>query len=110
MTKDIIDPTVFEELCAAMGEDFARELAATFLDDAENMFAELKGSVKNQDADTYRRAAHSIKSNAQTFGAITLSERARDIELSGEIDGAAVDVLRATFDQTATALTGLLNG
>ena len=110
MTEEFVDTSVFEELADAMGADFAEELVVTFLGDAENMFGDLARSVTDQDEDGYRRAAHSIKSNAQTFGAVPLAEQARDMELSGAIDRAAVDALRATFDATATALKGLLNG
>ena len=35
------------------------------------------------DADGFRRAAHSIKSNSQTFGALALGALARDLELQG---------------------------
>lgn len=110
MTQDLIDPSVFEELQEAMGPDFAAELLDTFLGDAANMFADLDQAAAEGDPDGYRRAAHSIKSNAQTFGAQVLGDQAREMELSGEIDPAAVTALRATFDTTARALEGLKDG
>ncbi|WP_370400359.1 Hpt domain-containing protein [Sulfitobacter sp. JB4-11] len=105
MTDDLIDHSVVADLSDAMGADFANELIVTFLNDAPNMFSELKDAVARQDADAYRRAAHSIKSNAQVFGANALADQARDIEL-GELSDSttAVDRLESTFDQTAVAL------
>ncbi len=110
MTQDLIDPTVFEELQEAMGPEFAIELLDTFLSDAVNMFADLEKASADQDADGYRRAAHSIKSNAQTFGAAQLGHQARDMELSGTIDATAILALQKTFDETAQALGALKDG
>jgi len=66
--------------------------------------------VAAQDADAYRRAAHSIKSNAQVFGANALADQARDMELAGiENNEATVGPLEATYAQTAAALAGILD-
>lgn len=104
MTQNLIDPSVFQELQEAMGAEFAAELLHTFLGDASNMFAELENAVAAQDAVAYRRASHSLKSNADTFGALAMADQARTMELSGEIDAAAATALRTTFDATAQAL------
>ncbi|WP_171101831.1 Hpt domain-containing protein [Ruegeria sp. HKCCD7255] len=109
MTQDLIDPTVFEELQEAMGPEFATELLDTFLNDAANMFDSLEQAALAQDPDGYRRAAHSIKSNAQTFGATALADQARTIELAGTINTTAIEPLRAMFEETATALKGLID-
>ncbi|WP_299880361.1 Hpt domain-containing protein [uncultured Sulfitobacter sp.] len=110
MTDSLIDQAVLDDLCDAMGDDFAAELVTTFLGDAPNMFADLRTAAADQDADGYRRAAHSIKSNAQVFGAKALADQARDMEL-GSLSDAAVQVpaLEATFEQTAAALRSLLD-
>ena len=55
-----------------MGAEFAAELVATFLDEAPGMVAELKAAAAGGDADAFRRAAHSLKSNASVFGAAAL--------------------------------------
>lgn len=111
MTPELMDTGAVAELCETMGADFAAELVATFLSDAPNMFAELEQAVSDKDANAYRRAAHSIKSNAQVFGAAALADQARDMELAElTADSAtAVIALQATFDLTATALKGLLD-
>ncbi len=107
--NDLIDPSVFEELQDAMGEDFAAELLDTFLTDAANMFAELSQAVLTKDADVYRRASHSLKSNAQTFGATALEAKAREMELSDVIDADAAVTLQTLFNKTAVQLENLLN-
>lgn len=109
MTQNLIDGSVFEELAESVGEDFAAELVSTFLSDAQTMFESLNQAVADQDEDGYRRAAHSIKSNAQTFGATQLATQAREIELAGVFDAAAVSKLRATYDSTAAVLEGLVD-
>ncbi|MEM9605613.1 MAG: Hpt domain-containing protein [Pseudomonadota bacterium] len=101
-----VDPTVFAELSEAMGEDFARELLDTFLADASTLFAELQRAVDAADAAGYRRASHTLKSNALTFGAVALAEQARDMEHAGVPDGAAVAAAQALFDASAVALRG----
>lgn len=110
MTQNLIDPALYQELQEAMGAEFAAELLDTFLGDAKNMFADLQNAVEAADVDGYRRASHSIKSNAQTFGAEVLASDARTMELSGAIDPDAANSLQATFDKTAVALKGLKNG
>ena len=108
MSQDLIDPKAFEDLAESMGADFAAELVDTFLSDANNMFAQLKSALAEPDMDAYRRAAHSIKSNAQTFGAGPLADAARNIEMSGAPDGNAVVALEDLWSQTSTALKGLI--
>ncbi|MEL6452644.1 MAG: Hpt domain-containing protein [Pseudomonadota bacterium] len=111
MTADLIDTATYAELCDAMGDAFAAELATTFLDDAPNMFADLKQGAADGDADAFRRAAHSIKSNAEIFGATALTAAARDMELSGLTDtsAASIPALEAVYADTAAALGALLN-
>lgn len=110
MTTPQIDASVFTELSDAMGADFVAELVTTFLDDAANMFAALKTAAADGDADGYRRAAHSIKSNADIFGATILANQAREMELSGlPRDIAPVSELESTYNETAEALRNLLN-
>ncbi len=87
MTSDVIDRTVYDELKGAAGAEFVVELANTFLEEAPGMFAELRIALDTGDADGFRRAAHSIKANANIFGAHTLAAPARELELM-EMSGA----------------------
>lgn len=110
MTEPLIDPQVLAELSDAMGAEFAAELVATFLSDAPNMLSDLKTAAETGDADSYRRAAHSIKSNAETFGATLLARQARDMELSGLGEEAPpIPALEATYARTALALEAHVN-
>ena len=110
MTEPLIDPSVYADLCDAMGDEFAAELVTTFLGDAPNMLADLRQAADQGDADGYRLAAHSIKSNADVFGACALASQAREIELAGLAPGASpVPALEATYVQTAKALGDMLH-
>ena len=80
----IIDQAIFEELKQMSGEDFINELIDTFLEDAPKMIAEIKSALDAKDAETFRRAAHSMKSNANTFGATQLAALAKELEMLGK--------------------------
>jgi HPt (histidine-containing phosphotransfer) domain-containing protein len=84
MTQETIDAATFKALQEAAGADFVTELVATFLDDeAPAMMAEIESALAAGDAERFRRMAHSLKSNSNTFGAVALGLAARDLELSG---------------------------
>ena len=84
MTNNLLDATIFNELKDTTGAEFVEELVTTFLEEVPGMIAELKSAKETSDEDAFRRAAHSIKSNANVFGAVSLSELARRLELEGE--------------------------
>lgn len=110
-----IDQAVFAELRAATGTEFAAELVTTFLEEAPIMLAELRNAHSNRDADRFRRAAHSLKSNASTFGAVQLAGLARTLELDGPATEtahaiAALDALDAEYERAAAALKDIAHG
>ena len=107
MTEPTIDAATFAELEAAAGADFARELIATFLEEAPLMLAELRGTLAAGNADAFRRAAHSLKSNSLTFGALTLGAMARELELKGLSGDAPLHALAGEYARAAAALTAL---
>jgi HPt (histidine-containing phosphotransfer) domain-containing protein len=115
MTTVVIDPDVFGELREAAGADFVGELIDTFAEEAPGMFAALRAARATDDGDGFRRAAHSLKSNANTFGAIGLGARARELELAGLAadtvsDDAAIIALEAAYDEAIVALRVLRDG
>ena len=111
MNQATIDMAVFSELQEAAGAEFVAELVATFFEEAPAMLAELRAAQAAGNADTFRRAAHSLKSNSNTFGATRLGEMARDIELGALFtDSAPVDALDAEFQRAAAALRELTRG
>jgi HPt (histidine-containing phosphotransfer) domain-containing protein len=108
MSEAAIDPTTFAELQAAAGEDFVKELVDTFLEEAPAMLDALRSAYAAGDADAFRRAAHSLKSNLNTFGALALAAKARELELNGPPAGtAALDELAEGYAGVAAALKGL---
>ena len=111
MTTPAIDMPTFTELQETAGADFVAELVGTFLEEAPRMLAELRRALAAQSADAFRRAAHSLKSNSNTFGATRLGEMARELELGGLATGAApLDALDAEYERVARALTDLGRG
>ena len=112
MTNATIDRTIFEELEATAGADFIRELVETFLSEAPGMLAELRRSLSANDAERFRRAAHSLKSNSNTFGASALAAMAKHLELGGfgaarEDTGEPLAALSAEYERVARALREL---
>lgn len=109
MSGAALDPAAYAELQSAMGAEFAAELLETFLAEAPAMLAELRRAAAAGDVDGFRRAAHSIKSNAGLFGATALADMARDMELGG-LTTAAPDAIEAEFGRAGADLRGLLHG
>jgi HPt (histidine-containing phosphotransfer) domain-containing protein len=100
-----LDPAIFRQLQETTSTDFARELVDTFLEDAPQMLGELHSAWQAQSADRFRRAAHSLKSNALTFGAADLAIRARDLENAGlPADAAPLQALQGSYEAAAAAL------
>jgi histidine phosphotransfer protein HptB len=112
MTQSTIDPATFAELQETAGAEFVGELVDTFLAEAPLMLDELRSALAAGDADRFRRAAHSLKSNSNTFGAVPLGALARQLELSGLAHALAagtgpLDALAAEYARVATALKEL---
>jgi HPt (histidine-containing phosphotransfer) domain-containing protein len=111
MTTPAIDRTVFNELQDTAGADFVTELVAEFFEQAPLMLAELRDAWATGSADRFRRAAHSIKSNAMTFGAASLGAMARELELGGlPADSTTLAALCVEYDRAAAALKELCHG
>ena len=83
MTAPAIDRATFEALEQTTGAEFVLELIDTFLQEAPSMLNDLRDALAAKDADKFRRTAHSLKSNSNTFGALALGAMARDLELGG---------------------------
>jgi HPt (histidine-containing phosphotransfer) domain-containing protein len=110
MVEETIDRAAFASLQETAGTEFVRELVGTFLDEAPRMLDDLRDALTNEDAERLRRAAHSLKSNANTFGAAALARLARELELGGMMfarGSAALDDLTGEYRRVAQALTEL---
>jgi HPt (histidine-containing phosphotransfer) domain-containing protein len=115
MDESVIDKTVYAELQETAGAEFVADLVDTFIEEASGMLAELRSARDDNHADRFRRAAHSLKTNSQTFGAMRLGALARDLELKGldtdpARDTAAIAALEAEYTQAAAALKALRDG
>jgi HPt (histidine-containing phosphotransfer) domain-containing protein len=107
-----IDVPTFGRLQETAGADFVAELVATYLDEAPKMLAALRSALAAGDTASFRRAAHSLKSNSLTFGAMTLGALARELETSADDvvarkDAAPLDALAAEEARVADALREL---
>ena len=108
MTASTIDPHTFDELQANAGADFVAELVDTFGEEAPPLVAEMRSALGAGAADRFRRAAHSIKSNSSTFGAVRLTALARDLELGGlPADASGIDALDRELGSALVALRAL---
>ena len=110
-----IDLATFRALQETAGADFVAELVDTFAAEAPPMLAELRSARAAGDAERFRRAAHSLKSNCNTFGALALGAQARALELQGldadaARDRSAIDAIEADCGRVAVALKGLARG
>jgi len=111
----LIDLNVFTALQESAGADFVIELVDTFLEEGPLMLAELRAAWDADDADTFKRTAHSLKSNGQTFGALGFAALARTLELDGLAaakargDVALLTIERA-YGEIAAELQELVHG
>ena len=115
MDESVIDPAVYEELEDTAGAEFVAELVDTFLEEASGMLAELRSARAGNHAERFRRAAHSLKSDSNTFGAVRLAALARELELKGldadpTRDTVALAALEVEYTRAAAALKDLRDG
>lgn len=91
----MIDRDAIRALQEIVGGDRADviELISCFLDEAPRIFDSMVAAASAGDAETVRRSAHSLKSNARDMGAGELSSRCASLEhdLAGQasLDGLA---------------------
>ena len=114
MSESTIDLATFDALKESAGGEFVLELVDTFLVEAPAMLGDLRSALAANDADRFRRAAHSLKSNSMTFGALTLGAMAKSLELGGiapvqQANGEPLDRLADEYTGVAQALSELRN-
>ena len=107
----LIDQVTFNELKQMSGADFINELIDAFLDDAPNMIQNMYIALDTKDVESFRRNAHSLKSNANTFGATELGALAKELEMMGKENnlevGNRLEVLSEMFGKVAEELRGM---
>jgi histidine phosphotransfer protein HptB len=107
----VINKATFEELKQMSGDDFINELIDAFLEDAPNMISAMQTALGAKDVEAFRRNAHSLKSNANTFGATELAALSKELEMMGKENnlevGNRLEVLKDAYAQVAEELKGL---
>jgi HPt (histidine-containing phosphotransfer) domain-containing protein len=98
--SDPVDRTVLDGLLDSLGGDkeFLTELLQTYLEDSPRLLAAMRTALLAGNAEDFRRAAHTLKSNSASFGAMTLSRLARALEelgKAGTLASAAADLAQA---------------
>ena len=99
----VLDSRALDELRANVGGDpeFVAELIDEFLEDAPRQLESLRTAASAGDAEAARRAAHTLKGNARTFGAAELAARCLEAEsAAAEGDLATVHVRADTIAES----------
>jgi len=92
-------------LVEEMGAEDAAALIESFLDETPKLLAAMKEGASRGNAKQVSDAAHTLKSNAQLFGALALADHCRRVEAgqAGPLDAAAREA-QALFDAAKPAL------
>jgi CheY-like chemotaxis protein len=112
MSDSVIDKSTIDNLRATTDAEFVAEMIDTFLEDSPQLMAEMRQALKDGNAEAFRRAAHSLKSNASSFGANELAAMAKQLEMMGksaDLNGAddLLDKLADQYAQVEKALRAL---
>jgi CheY-like chemotaxis protein len=97
--REAIDTASLVRLLDGTGgdTDFVGELIEQFLNDAPGLVDAARKGLAVGEVDDVRRAAHTLKSNAATFGARDLADRSRELEdvaKQGALDDAETRIER----------------
>ena len=99
----VIDLKLFNSTKDAVGDDYIGEMIDTFLDDALVQIRQMQDALAVKDVDSFRRAAHSLKSSAGAFGAVELVNLAYELEMLGRGNnlevGNRIEVLKDAFEE-----------
>lgn len=114
---DVLDNRVLDDLRESVGGDqaFVAELIDELLADAPVQLAALREATAGGDAETARRAAHTLKGNGRTFGAVefaSLCQEAEAAAATGDLDVVAqrLDAIDTSWEQVRPALGAAREG
>jgi HPt (histidine-containing phosphotransfer) domain-containing protein len=99
--QDMIEQAAFNELRDQVGTDFLIELIDTYCLETQELIEKLRLALAAQDAATFGRLAHSIKSSSASLGALNLSQQARELEMLGKAND--LEAARPKLEQLAAA-------
>jgi CheY-like chemotaxis protein/HPt (histidine-containing phosphotransfer) domain-containing protein len=106
-----LDPQPLDDLVAMGGTTLLGQVIDAFLAEAPRLLTEMGDAVQPQDATQLRRAAHTLKSNGATLGAIVLTGLCRELEqlaADGRFEraGSLVSRIRSEIVRVERALAG----
>lgn len=90
MNETRIDPETWESMKSMTDPIFLVELIDVFLSDSPELIRQMQDGLLTGNTEGVRRAAHTLKSNAASFGATSLSSAARELEMLAK-SGTLVD-------------------
>ncbi len=107
-----LDPSALETLRDLGGDEFVGEIIETFMTETPGLVGQMRTASEGGDTVALRRAAHTLKSNAATFGATDLEEMCRNLEeeaTQGDLDQARehADRIEQELARVHTALLPL---
>ena len=113
---DTIDTRALDQLQELIGgdKDTLHELIETFLEEGNDIVADMRTSVSDNDLDLLRRSAHSLKSSAQDFGAVKLSSVCASLESRCRVEWPEeaedqVNTVATTFESARDSLRSYLS-
>lgn len=89
MSESPINQATLDELVQSTDSDFVKDIIDTFLDDTPKMLGEMNQALTTNDTEAFQRAAHSLKSNSASFGAMRLSAYSKEMEMLGKVGNLA---------------------
>jgi CheY-like chemotaxis protein len=115
-SAEVLDASALERLRDTLGKKadiLLPTLVKSFIDDGTRLLNEASRALQQKNAQDLRRAAHTLKSNGATFGAMMLSTVAKQLEQlgrEGQFEGAAELIERAgrEFVKAKTELEKLM--
>lgn len=113
----MLDPAAVAALRDLTGGDptILGDIADAFLDDVPGRMAEIGSGLADDDAELVRRAAHTLKGNGSTFGAVAFAEACRALEeaaKAGDLGsgGPMADEIERTWRGARPAIEALSSG
>ncbi len=92
MPDSLIDPESWEMMKSQTDPEFLAELIDMYLADSPDLIAQMRRGLAEGNCELVRRAAHTLKSNSASLGALRLTGAARALEMTaktGSLEGAA---------------------
>ncbi len=82
-----LDPAALDEYREMLGDEFGPffiDLIETFFSSGPEFIESMSSALASDDAQTFTRSAHTLKSNCKTFGAYEFAEKAFELEMLGK--------------------------